>query len=81
MFDPNKFRSYAAFQTHHNYFRNATPLLERPVDQSSLHDTDIPQWFAHKDWNYFLSDLDEAYENLVKEFYANAIVEGEELKC
>ena len=47
----NKFRSYAAFQTHENYFRNATPLLERPVDQSSLHDTDIPKWFAHKDWN------------------------------
>ena len=68
-------------QTHENYFRNATPLLERPVDQSSLHDINIPQWFAHKDWNYFLSDLDEAYENLVKEFYANAIVEGEELKC
>ena len=81
MFDPNKFRSYATFQAHENYFRNATPLLERPVDQSSLHDTDIPKWFAHKDWNYLLSDLDEAYENLVKEFYANAIVEEEELKC
>ena len=27
-FDPNKFRSYAAFQTHENYFRDATPLLE-----------------------------------------------------
>ena len=25
--------------------------------------------------------MDEAYENLVKEFYANAIVEEEELKC
>ena len=80
-FDPNKFRSYAAFQSHENYFWNATPLLERPVDQSSLHDTDIPKWFTHKDWNYLLSDLDDAYENLVKEFYANAIVEGEELKC
>ena len=43
VFDPNKFRSYAAFQTHENYFRNATPLLERLVDQSSLHDTDIPK--------------------------------------
>ena len=81
MFDPNKFKSYAAFQTHENYFRNATPLLERFVDQLSLHDTNIPKWFAHKDWNYLLSDLDEAYKNLVKEFYANAIVEGEELKC
>ena len=42
VFDPNKFRSYAAFQTHVNYFRDATPLLVRPVDQLSLHDTEIP---------------------------------------
>ena len=75
VFDPNKFRSYVAFQSHENYFRNTTPLLERPVDQSSLHDTDIPKWFAHNDWNYLFSDLDDAYEDLVKEFYANAIVE------
>ena len=34
-----------------------------------------------KDWNYLLSDLDDAYEDLVKEFYANAIVEEDELKC
>ena len=81
VFDLNKFKSYAAFQTQKSYFRDATPLLERVVDQSSLLDIDIVKWFTHKDWNYLLSDLDEAYENLVKEFYANAIVEGGELKC
>ena len=80
VFDPNKFKSYASFQTHENYFKDTTLLVERAIDQSSLLDTDIPKWFAHKDWNYLLSDLDEAYENLVKEFYANAIVDGEELK-
>ena len=32
--------------------------------------------FATKDWNFLLSNLYDAYENLVKEFYANAIVEG-----
>ena len=58
VFDPNKLKSYAAFQTHENYFWDATPLLERLVDQLSLHDTEIPQWFAHKDWNFLLSDLD-----------------------
>ena len=51
---------------------------KRLVDQFSLHDIEIPQWFTHKDWNYLLFDLDEAYENLVKEFYANAIVKGED---
>ena len=27
------------------------------------------------------SNLDDAYEDMVKEFYANAVSEGEELKC
>ena len=81
IYDPNKFRTYAVFQTHEKYFKDAKPLLERALDQSSLSDTDIPKWFATKDWNYLLSTLDDAYENLVKEFYANAIVEGDELKC
>ena len=79
--DPNKFRSYVAFFTHENYFREATPLVERAIDQLSLHDSNIPIWFATKDWNYLLSDLDDVYVNMVKEFYANAIFEGDELKC
>ena len=81
VYDPNKFRTFTTFQTHAKYFRDAKSLLERALDQSSLSDTDIPKWFATKDWNYLLSTLDAAYENLVKELYANAIVEGEELKC
>lgn len=80
-FDPNKFRSYSAYQSYENFFLHATPLLERVVDLPSLHNTDIPICFAHKDWNYLLSDPDIVYEELVKEFYANAIVEGDELKC
>ena len=81
VFDLNKFRSYAAFQNYVNYFREAPLLVERAVDQPSLLDTNIPKWFATKDWNFLLSNLDDAYKNLVKEFYANAIVKGEELKC
>ena len=56
-------------------------LVKRVVDQSSLLDTNSPTWFATKDWNFILSNLEDAYEKLVKEFDANAIVEGEEIKC
>ena len=66
LYDTNKFRTYAAFQTHEKYFREAKPQLEKVLDQSSLSDTDIPKWFTTKDWNYLLSTLDDAYENLVK---------------
>ena len=81
MHDPNLFRSYVAFQTYRNYFRDAPLLVERAVDQPSFRDTNIPIWFATKDWNFLLSTLEDAYENTVKEFYANAIVNGEEIKC
>ena len=79
-FDHDKFRSYAVFQDYEIYFRDALLLVERVVDQASLLETKIPKWFATKDWNYLLSNLDDAYENLMKEFYANAIFEGDELK-
>ena len=55
VYDPNKFRFYAAFQTYENYFGVATPLVERAIDQLSLCDTNIPIWFATKDWYYLHS--------------------------
>ena len=81
VYDLDLFKSYAAFQTYTSHFRDVPLLVERAVDQPSLLDTNIPIWFATKDWNFLLSNLEDAYENLVKEFYANAIVEGEEIKC
>ena len=81
VYDPYKFRSYAAFQTHENYFRDVTPLVEQAVNQPSLRETNILIWFVTKDWNFLLSNLDVAYVNMVREFYANAIVERDELKC
>ena len=32
VYDPNKFRFYAAFQTYENYFRDASLLVEKTVD-------------------------------------------------
>ena len=81
VYDLDMFRSYAAFQTYRNYFQDTPLLVERAVDQSTLSDTNIPIWFATKDWNFLLSTLEDAYENMVKEFYANAIVNREEIKC
>ena len=55
--------------------------MKRAVNEASFLDTKIPKWFVTKDWNYILSNLDDAYENMVKEFYANAISKGDDLKC
>ena len=79
--DANKFRSYAAFQAYENYFRDAPLLVERVVEQASLLDMNILKCFATKDQDFLLSSFDETYEEMVKEFYANAISDGDELKC
>ena len=41
----------------------------------------IQKWFATKDWNFLLSNFGKTYEEMVREFYANAIYDGDELKC
>ena len=78
-YDADRFKSYATFQAYESYFKDAPLLVERAIDQASLLET--PKWFASKDWNYLLTNLDDTYEKMVKEFYANAISEGDELKC
>ena len=79
-YDADKFRSYTAFEAYESYFKDAPLLVERVVEQASLLDTTIPKWFATKDWNFLLTSFDETYEQMVKEFYANAISDGDELK-
>ena len=56
-------------------------LVERVVEQGSLLDTNIQKWFVNRDWNFLLTSLNETYEQMVKEFYANAISDGDKLKC
>ena len=51
--------------------------LINPLSQTQIFQYGLPP----RIWNFLLSNLENAYENLVKEFYANAIVEGEEIKC
>ena len=52
VYDLQKFRSYVVFQNYKKYFEDALLLVERAVDQPSLLETKIPEWFATKDWNF-----------------------------
>ena len=81
VFNDTRFRSYTAYQAYLNCFKNAPMVIERVVEQASLLDTNIPKWFASKDWNYLLLNLEDPYEELVKEFYANVLFDGEEQRC
>ena len=81
VFDDTRFRSYTAYQAYLNYFIDSPMVIELVVEQASLLDTNIPKWFASKDRNYLLSNLEDPYEELEKEFYVNAFFDGDELRC
>ena len=68
VFDDTRFRSYTAFQAYLSYFESALMVVEWVVEQATLLDTNIPKWFTSKYWNYLLSNLNDPYEELVKEF-------------
>ena len=67
-YDANKFRSYAASQAYENYFKDAPLLVERVVEQASLLDKNISKWFTTKDLNHLLSNFEEPYEEMVRNF-------------
>ena len=81
VFNDTQLRSYIAFQVYSSYFERAPMVIERVVEQATLLDTNIPKWLASKDWNYLLSNLDDPYEELVKEFYVNVLFDGKKLWC
>ena len=68
VYDDTCFRSYAAYQAYLHHFKGVPMLIERVIEQGSLLDMNIPKWFASKGWNYLLSNLEDPYEELVKEF-------------
>ena len=79
VFNDTQFRSYTAFQAYSSYFKSAPMVIERVVEQATLLDTNIPKCLTSKDWNYLLSNLDDPYEELMKELYVNALFDREEL--
>jgi len=51
------------------------------VDLVDLRDTFIPSCLQDKGWNKLLSDLLRVCEPLIREFYANAVLREDEIKC
>ena len=79
--DHNLFRSVYHFERYRDSFVKGTIIQERFVDLRELKDTFIPGCFEGRGWDKLLSDLPAVYEPLIREFYANAVIEEDELRC
>ena len=54
-------------------------ILERTVDLDSLKGTFIPNVFKERTWMKLLNPMDDVFEIIIREFFANAIVEDDHI--
>ena len=51
------------------------------MDIKSLKDTFIPEVFKERTGTKLLNPMGDVYECIIREFFANAFVEGDDINC
>ena len=64
-----------------DHYKWALIVLERSVDLESLKDTFIPEVFKERMWTKLLNPMGDVFGDIIHEFFANAIVEGDHINC
>ena len=62
-----------------DHYERARITLERDVDLESLEGTFIPEVFKERTWTKLLNPMGNVYEDIIREFYANAFMEGDHI--
>ena len=79
--DHNLFRFVHHFERYRDSLMRGTVIQERFVDLGDLKDTFIPGCFEGRGWDKLLSDQPAVCEPLIREFYANAMIREDKLRC
>ena len=79
-FEEDHFRNRDAFKAFSEYYKDAVIIVEREVDLPSLENTFILNVFSHTSAPLLLGSVD-VHHILVREFFLNAVVEGDHLNC
>ena len=79
--DNSRFRSTQHFKRYNQFIEKAPIIKERFMDLVDLRDYFIPGCFQDRGWEKLLYDLPGVCEPLIWEFYANAILQEDEIDC
>ena len=66
---------------YNNYYKRALIILERFVELETLENTFILEVFKERTWTKLLNPVRNVYAEVIREFYANAIMEGDRIGC
>ena len=77
----DSFRNDDANMAFLDHYKWALIILERSVDLESLEGTFIRNVFKERTWKKLLNPMGDVFEDIIREFFANAIVEGDLINC
>jgi len=75
------FRNDDADMAYNDYYKRALIILERTVELESLEHTFIPEVFKERTWTKLLNPMGNVLVEIIREFFANAFVEGDRINC
>ena len=79
--DSDNFKSMEADLKYNDCYKRATIIMERVVKLDTLEDTCIPAVFRERTWMKLLNPVEVVYSEIIREFFYNASVEGNNINC
>ena len=79
--DFDNFRLAEVDMKYNDCYKDKTIIMERVVQLESLEGTFIPEVFKERTWTKLLNPVRVVYSEIIKEFFSNAIVNGDRIEC
>ena len=79
--DLENFRTIEVDMAYNDCYKRATIIMERIVRMESLENTAIPEVFKERTLTKLLNPSGNVYAKLIREFFANATMERDHIKC
>ena len=79
--DSDNFKSMEADLKYNYYYKKATIIMERVVKLETFEDTCIPVVFRERTWKKLLNPVGVEYLEIIREFFSNTSVEGDNINC
>ena len=79
--DSDNFKSMEADLKYNDCYKRTTIIMERVVKLDTLEDTYIPAMFRERTWTKLLNPVGVVYSKIIREFFSNASVEGDNINC
>ena len=75
------FRSIKADMAYNDFYKKAMIIMERVVRMETFENTSIFEVFKERTWTRLLNLSGNVFVEIIREFFANALVEGEHINC